>query len=426
MPKGAKKVVRKVLPGKLLRGIETEYRLARASYANAKFRWPAKGMRVIMITGTNGKTTVAHYMFSILKAAGYSVGMLSTAEFKVNERTKANDTNMTAIEPVPFRRQLAEMKAQNIDFLILEATSLALDQYRLYGIPCEVAIMTNLTPEHLDYHKTMENYAAAKAKLWDLEPEISVLNADDEWFEYYKKVATGEVVTYGKNTKDYGFENYKTTDDGAKFTLRLPSGKSVISTKLAGEYNAYNVTAAATAARMLDVAPQDIEEGIESLTSIPGRLQYVDVKKPYKVVVDYAHTPDGLEKLLKTAKDIADGDVWLVFGSCGDRDRGKRPIMGEVAAKMADKIVLTDEEAYSEDPQDIIDAVKKGALKVKGAEKKLTEIIDRKEAIKYALDNAKKGDLILITGLGHEQFRIQNGKKTPWNDAEIVKQLEQA
>jgi len=420
MVKRAKNLVRKVLPNKVLRGVESEYRLARASYANARFNWPARGMRVIMITGTNGKTTTAHFMFSILRAAGYSVGLLSTAEFRIDGRVEANETNMTAIEPVEFRRKLSEMKAHNVDFVILEATSIALDQHRLHGVPCEVAIMTNLTQDHLDYHKTMENYAAAKAKLWDLDPSISVLNADDEWFGYYKKVATGKIQTYGKKDGDIKFADYETDKAKARFALKLPSGKVMVSSQLIGEYNAYNATAAATAAQALGVSSEDIEEGIEQLHSIPGRLQFVDVDKPYKVIVDYAHTPDGLEQLLKSARQMTDGQIWLVFGSCGDRDKTKRPIMGEVAAKSADKIVLTDEEAYSEDPQAIIDGIKPGILKVKDAGKKLTIVLDRKKAIKYALDNAKKDDVVLITGLGHEQFRIQNGKKTPWNDAEVV------
>ncbi len=420
MVKRAKNLVRKVLPSKVLRGVETEYRLARASYANARFNWPARGMRVIMITGTNGKTTTAHFLFSILRAAGYSVGLLSTAEFRIDGRVEANETNMTAIEPVEFRRKLSEMKAHNVDFVILEATSIALDQHRLHGVPCEVAIMTNLTQDHLDYHKTMENYAAAKAKLWELEPSISVLNADDEWFDYYKKVATGKLETYGKKDGDVKFADYKTDKTKARFALKLPSGKIVVSSQLSGEYNAYNATAAATAAHALGVSSEDIEEGIEKLETIPGRLQFVDTKKPYKVIVDYAHTPDGLEQLLKSARQMTDGQIWLVFGSCGDRDKSKRPIMGEIAGKLADKIVLTDEESYSEDPQAIIDEIKPGILKVKDAGKKLTIVLDRKKAIKYALDNANKDDLILITGLGHEQFRIQNGKKTSWNDADVV------
>lgn len=423
MIKGAKKAVRGVVKGKALRAIESEYRLARASYANARFHWPARGMRVIMITGTNGKTTTAHFLFSILRAAGYSVGMLSTAEFKVNERTQANDTNMTAIEPITFRKKLADMRDVGVEFVILEATSIALDQHRLFGVPCEVAIMTNLTQDHLDYHKTMQNYAAAKAKLWGLKPKLSILNADDQWFDYYRSVATGKVLTYGKNEGTHTFTDYKPEKNTARFKLRLREGSLVIQSHLTGEYNVYNALAAATAAEGLGVSQDAIEAGIESMRSIPGRLEAVDIKKPYSVVVDYAHTPDGLEKVLKAGREMCSGKIWLVFGACGDRDQGKRPLMGTVAAQLADHIVLTDEESYSEQPQAIIDEIKPGILKVKGNKSRFTEILDRREAIKYALDHAQKDDLILITGLGHERYRIQNGKKAPWNDTEVVKKL---
>lgn len=376
-----------------------------------------------MITGTNGKTTTAHLLFSILRTAGYGVGLSSTAEFRINEQVEANTTNMTVVDPVQLRRQLAQFKAHAVDFVILEATSQALDQHRLWGIPCEVAIMTNLTQDHLDYHKTMENYAAAKAKLWDLEPRISVLNSDDSWFDYFRKVATGKVLTYGEKKADIRFVDYKPQPTTARFTLKLPDESVVVRTHLVGEYNAYNATAAATAAFALGISDEHIEEGIEALEGVSGRLQEVPVGKPYRVIVDYAHTPDGLEQLLKASHTMSKGKTWLVFGACGDRDKTKRPIMGEIAGKLADRIVVTDEESYSEDPAQIRKAIIQGVAKVKKATETMVEIGDRKEAIAYALKHAQKGDLILITGLGHEQFRVEQGKRIPWNDTEVVQKL---
>ena len=423
MVKRVKSLARKVLSGKVLQAVEDEYRLARASYANARYNFPAKGMRVIMITGTNGKTTTAHFLFSILRKAGYSVGLSSTAEFRINERVEVNNTNMTVVDPVKLRQQLADFKMAGVDFVILEATSQALDQHRLFGIPCEVAIFTNLTQDHLDYHKTMERYAAAKAKLWQLKPKISVLNLDDEWFNYYKKRATGHIFTYGLYKATVGVSGYKVVNGVAQFTLGLSDGSSVVTLGLPGKYNAYNAAAAATAAQALDVKGEVIEQGIESLKTLSGRLQEVPTKKPYKVVIDYAHTPDGLKKVLLAVRELCGGNVWLVFGACGDRDKSKRPQMGEIAARLADKIIVTDEESYSEDPAEIRNAVIKGAESVKGFSNKLIEISDRKAAIKFALQNAKKSDLILITGLGHEQFRIESGKKIPWNDAKVVNSI---
>ena len=424
MVKNVKSLARKVLNGKVLRVLEDEYRLARASFANARFNWPAKGMRVIMITGTNGKTTTAHFLFSILREAGYSVGLSSTAEFRINEQVQANDTNMTVVNPVKLREQIANFKNHNVDFVILEATSQALDQHRLYGIPCEVAIFTNLTQDHLDYHKSMDAYARAKARLWqDFKPKISILYVNDEWYEYFRKIATGNIKTYGLSKADVTISNYSVDKNRTQFTLGLKDGKSVVSLQLTGKYNALNAAAAATAAQELGVKGEDIEKGIESLQALSGRLQEVQTKKPYKVLVDYAHTPDGLEKVLGAVKELTNGSLWLVFGACGDRDKSKRPKMGKIAGRLADKIVVTDEESYNEDPEEIRASVIDGIKLTKDAEKKMLEISDRKKAIKYALDNAKKDDTILITGLGHEQFRIQNGKRLKWNDAEVVKKL---
>lgn len=424
MVKNVKSLARKVLNGKVLRVLEDEYRLARASFANARFNWPAKGMRVIMITGTNGKTTTAHFLFSILREAGYSVGLSSTAEFRINEQVQANDTNMTVVNPVKLREQIANFKNHNVDFVILEATSQALDQHRLYGIPCEVAIFTNLTQDHLDYHKSMDAYARAKARLWqDFKPKISILYVNDEWYEYFRKIATGNIKTYGLSKADVTISNYSVDKNRTQFTLGLKDGKSVVSLQLTGKYNALNAAAAATAAQELGVKGEDIEKGIESLQALSGRLQEVQTKKPYKVLVDYAHTPDGLEKVLGAVKELTNGSLWLVFGACGDRDKSKRPKMGKIAGRLADKIIVTDEESYNEDPDAIRASVIEGIKSIKNAEKKMLEIADRKKAIKYALDNAKKGDTVLITGLGHEQFRIQDGKRLKWNDAEVVKIL---
>lgn len=423
-----KKIARKLLPKKALRAVESEYRLARASYANARFNWPAKGMRVIMITGTNGKTTTAHFLFSILRQAGYSVGLSSTAEFRVNEKVTVNDTNMTVVDPIQLRRQLADFKQHRVDFVILEATSQALDQHRLFGIPCEVAVFTNLTQDHLDYHKTMRRYAEAKSKLWQLKPKISVLNRDDEWYKYFAEKSTGQIITYGygqsRHTKnEITFSGYKASSAAASFSLTLPDGKMVVKSNLPGKFNAYNAAAAAAAAIGLKIKGDDIERGIEALEHVTGRLQEVSIKKPYKVLVDYAHTPDGLEKALEAAKELATGKLWLVFGACGDRDKLKRPIMGKIAGKLADQIIVTDEESYSEDPAGIRAEVIEGVLKARGGEKKMQEIGDRREAITTAMTSAKKGDLILITGLGHEQYRIENGKRIKWNDADVVQKL---
>jgi len=293
-------------------------------------------------------------------------------------------------------------------------------------VPVEMAIMTNLTQDHLDYHGTMDAYAEVKGRLFAMEPEYIVLNRDDEWFEYFNQFPAGaQKMTYGKNEEaEAHIDSVKLYRKGteAKVTIDHQT-KLELATNLPGDYNVYNMTAAVAGAYLLGVKLNDIVEGVANLESIPGRFDRVVEGLQYDVVVDYAHTPDGYEKLLTAAREITKNRVILVFGSCGDRDKAKRPMMGEIAATKADRIFLTDEESYNEDPQKIREMIFEGIERVKGGAMKTTEIPDRREAIKKALSIATKGDIVLITGMGHEMFRIVDGKRIPWNDAEVVHEI---
>jgi UDP-N-acetylmuramoyl-L-alanyl-D-glutamate--2,6-diaminopimelate ligase len=285
--------------------------------------------------------------------------------------------------------------------------------------------MTNLTQDHLDYHGTMDAYAAAKAKLFMGEPEFIVLNRDDDWFEYFDQFPAGaQKITYGKHDDAEAKIDYtKLYRRGSEATIVIDhQTKLDLATALPGEYNIANMTAAAAAAYLLGVDLNDIVEGVANLEEIPGRFERVEIGKDFDVIVDYAHTPDGLEKFLTAAKAIAKNRIILVFGATGDRDREKRPIMGEIATNFADRIILTDEESYNEDPATIREMVMEGIQSAKG-EAMTTEIPDRRLAIKKALDIAKKGDMVLITGMGHEKFRVEQGKKIPWNDADVIREL---
>jgi UDP-N-acetylmuramoyl-L-alanyl-D-glutamate--2,6-diaminopimelate ligase len=253
-----------------------------------------------------------------------------------------------------------------------------------------------------------------------------VLNRDDEWFEYFDKfTASGQKITYGKHKEaEAHIDSVKLYRKGteAKVTIDHQT-KLDLATNLPGEFNAYNMTAAVAAAYLLGIDLNDIVEGVANLEAVPGRFERVADGLPYDVIVDYAHTPDGLEKLLQAARAITKNRVILVFGACGDRDKTKRPIMGEIAANLADRIFLTDEESYNEDPEQIRRMVYDGIEKVKGGAIKTTEIADRREAIDKALSVAKKGDTVLITGMGHEVYRIVEGNKIPWNDSDVVREI---
>lgn len=419
------KGVRKLLPSGAVKLLESGYRKNRVKLLSARYGNPAKHLRVIAVTGTNGKTTVVNYLNEILKEAGYKTAMFSTAVIEIGGVRRINDLNRTVALTSEMMRFFRDAKHQNADFVLIEATSHALDQHKLATVPIEMAIMTNLTQDHLDYHKTIENYAAAKAKLFKGEPKYIVLNRDDAWFDYFNVFPAGhQKITYGESPDaEARLDRIKLFRKGTEVRMVIDHQTTLeLATALPGKYNASNMAAAVSAAYLLGVKLEDIIEGVANLESIPGRFDRVVDGLGYDVVVDYAHTPDGYEKLLTSAREITKNRVILVFGSCGDRDKAKRPMMGEIAAHLADRIFLTDEESYSEDPAQIRAQVYEGIERA-GGEAKTLEVPDRREAIKKALDIAVKGDMILITGMGHEMYRIVNGERIPWNDATVVKEL---
>lgn len=419
------KGVRSVLPSQAVHLLENVYRKTRIQLLSARYGWPARGLRVIAVTGTNGKTTTANYINEILKQAGYKTAMFTTAVIEVAGESKINDLNATVASVSRMQQFLNEARRYKVDFVILEVTSHSLHQHKLDGVPIEAAVMTNLTQDHLDYHKTMEKYAAAKGLLFARNPRYIVLNRDDDWFDYFDRyLAEEQKITYGKSEDaDVRISDIRLYKKGSEATLAFDhQEKSQLATYLPGEYNVFNMAAAASICYVLGVSMSDIKNGIASLEGIPGRFERATKDETYEVIVDYAHTPDALEKLLEATRNITKKRIILVFGACGDRDALKRPIMGKIAAKLADEIILTDEESYNENPDKIRRDIYAGIEESK-ATNKTTEIADRREAIRHALNIAKKDDTILITGMGHEQFRIINGEKLPWNDTNIVREI---
>ena len=419
------KGVRSVLPSQAVHLLENVYRKTRIQLVSARYGWPARGLRVIAVTGTNGKTTTANYINEILKQAGYKTAMFTTAVIEVAGESKINNLNATVASVSRMQQFLNEARRYKVDFVILEVTSHSLHQHKLDGVPIEAAIMTNLTQDHLDYHKTMEKYAAAKGLLFARNPRYIVLNRDDDWFDYFDRyLAEEQKITYGKSEDaDVRISDIRLYKKGSEATLAFDhQEKSQLATYLPGEYNVFNMAAAASICYVFGVSMSDIKNGIASLEGIPGRFERATKDETYEVIVDYAHTPDALEKLLEATRNITKKRIILVFGACGDRDALKRPIMGKIAAKLADEIILTDEESYNENPDKIRRDIYAGIEESK-ATNKTTEIADRREAMRHALNIAKKDDTILITGMGHEQFRIINGEKLPWNDTNIVREI---
>ena len=419
------KFVRKVLPGGMLRRLENGYRRLRVKLVSARYGNPSKHLRVIAVTGTNGKTTTSCYINEILKEAHFTTAMFTTAVIEVAGKRKLNDLNATVASTARMQRFFRDAKRANVDYVVLEVTSHALDQHKLDGVPIEAAVMTNLTQDHLDYHKTMEEYAAAKSKLFQLRPRFIVLNRDDEWYDYFNQfVASEQKMTYGRSVEaEAKITHVKLYRKGTEADVVLDHQTHLeLATNLPGEFNVMNMTAATTLAYLLGVKLEDIQEGVANVEAVPGRFERAVEGLGYDVIVDYAHTPDALEKLLAAARGITKQRVILVFGACGDRDQGKRPIMGGIAARGADRIFLTDEESYNEDPEQIRRMLMEGIERGRG-DAKTTEIADRRQAIERALGCAKKGDMVLITGMGHEQYRIVNGQRLPWNDGQVVREI---
>ena len=417
--------VRQVVPASAVRGLEEVYRRGRVHAISARYGYPARDLKVIAVTGTNGKTTVANYVNEIFKAGGFTTAMFTTAVIEINGERKINDLNATVASTDEMQRFFRAARKADVDYVVLEVTSHSLDQHKLATVPIECAIMTNLTQDHLDYHQTMELYAKAKSKLFANQPRFIVLNADDEWYGYFNDFEAGEhKISYGTSEQaDCQIKSVKLYKKGSEAKVVFDHQTSLeLATALPGKYNVYNMTAAACAAYLMYVKLEAIQEGVANLEGVPGRFEYIDIDKPYDVIVDYAHTPDALEKLLEAVKGITKNRTILVFGACGDRDKGKRPTMGAIAASKADRIFLTDEESYNEDPDQIRQMLMEGIVGAGGAPK-TEEIADRKSAMEKAMKIARAGDTILVTGMGHEQFRIVNGERLPWNDGDVVRDL---
>lgn len=419
--------VRKRLPAGATRQVEELYRRGRIYALSARYGFPARQLRVIAVTGTNGKTTTANYLNEILKAAGHKTALFTTAVIEMAGERTLNELNATVASTERMQQFFRDAKSAEVEFVILEITSHSLMQHKLDGVPIECAIMTNLTQDHLDYHKTMDDYASAKGRLFAKNPRFIVLNRDDEWFEFYNQYeASEQKITYGTNeTADARISQVKLYKKGSEARVVIDLQTTLeLATALPGKFNVYNMTAAAAASYLFHVGLEAIADGIANLEELPGRFERVEIGKNFEVVVDYAHTPDAIEQLLEATKSITKNRVILVFGATGDRDKGKRPIMGEIAARLADRIILTDEESYNEDPAQIRSMVMEGIADA-GGEAKTEEIADRREAIAKALKIARKDDTILITGMGHERFRIIGGERLPWNDADVVRELTQ-
>lgn len=413
---------------------------AKGMAAAFRYGFPGRKMVCIGVTGTNGKTTTTHMIEHILRSAGKKVAMVSTAEFSVNGKRKPNLSKKTTLNPFKTQKFLSDCVNHKIEYAIIECSSHALHQSRLWGIPFAISVITNITHEHLDYHGTLEKYAEAKKILFhevskncrrkdpsDIQtiPHVHtfVLNTADQFYPDFNKIPCSTKIAYGLGQGDLQAKDIIYTKRNSRFALSYQGATVGIDLPLVGGYNVENALAAVGATLACKLTLEQIKHGLETFESVPGRMERIPSPRGFEVIVDFALTPDALEKLYSVLKKTATGRIIGLIGSCGDRDKEKRPIMGKIVATYCDLCIVTDEEPYTENPKAIRDAVLEGAKKVKKMHHGLELIEDRYKAIEYAVRHAQKDDIVVVTGMGSFQTRTMNEGPIPWDEREVVKEI---
>lgn len=378
---------------------------------------PSSRLKLIGVTGTNGKTTTTYLLRSIYQNAGSCVGLIGTIANWCGERMLP--ASHTTPESHDLQKLLAEMADQGIDTVIMEVSSHALALHRVTGCHFNTAIFTNLTQDHLDLHQNMEDYLAAKKILFQMAEKFVVINNDSPAAAEIEKAARIRVISYGINNKaDLTASSIRVGPKGVSYHVHTPWGDGQVNLKLTGYFNVYNSLAALAAGGAHGLELGAMAQALEGVGGVPGRFELVERGQDFTVIVDYAHTPDGLENVLKTARQLTRGRLITVFGCGGDRDRGKRPLMGEIAAVNSDFIIITSDNPRTEEPLQIIAEIENGLGRFHS---RYTVLPDRREAISYAIQSASPGDVVVIAGKGHEEYQIIGGEKLPFSDREEAK-----
>jgi UDP-N-acetylmuramoyl-L-alanyl-D-glutamate--2,6-diaminopimelate ligase len=454
-------LIGKVFPQKL----KNIYHLARAIFANFLYGFPSWNIKVIGVTGTNGKTTTCQMIAGILEEAGFKVALSSTINFKISDKVWVNKTKFTTLSPFAVQKFILQAMKAGCQYLVLETSSHSLDQNRVWGIKYDTVVVTNITREHLDYHKTMKEYRKAKLKLFKM-AKAAVVNLDMEANDEFLDNQAENI--YGYSTQS---QNLKVKNQNYKSKVKIVLAEDIklgdkdtsymiqdtkFQLNLLGQFNIENALAAICVGLNYGISLETSAKALEKIKGVPGRMEYVENDKELNIIVDYAVTPDSLEKLYQLILKIkeigsptSDNKIIAVFGSCGERDRGKRPIMGKIVSRFADYIIVTNEDPYGEDPADIINEVFKGVVshnfnkefpnfqfpisnfqsnsndKISNYNKKFEgencwRILDRRIAIKKALQIAKPGDYVIVTGKGAEETMAVGKKRISWNDKKVI------
>jgi UDP-N-acetylmuramoyl-L-alanyl-D-glutamate--2,6-diaminopimelate ligase len=412
-------------------------RAALAYLAAAWHGFPARKLTVVGITGTDGKTTTSNVLHSILSAAGRRAGLVTTVNAVIGERVLDTGLHTTTPDAPDVQRYLAEMVGAGLEIAVLEATSHGLAQHRVTACDFDVAVVTNVTHEHLDIHGSLAGYRRAKAMLFHHlsagyrkpgVPKVAVVNADDGSYEYLRPIPADRHLVYGlvdarpDRPKDVVAAEIHAAPDSTRFTVQSPSGAFELQTALVGDYNVSNVLAATSAALALGVPAEAIRRGVAAVEGIVGRMERIDAGQDFTAIVDFAHTPNALERALETARDLTDGRVIAVFGCAGERDREKRAWMGEISGRLADVTVMTAEDPRRESLDAILDEMARGAERAGAvAGESYFRVPDRAGAIQFAVDMARPGDLVIALGKGHEQSMCYGTEEMPWSEHEALR-----
>jgi len=414
--------------------VVSDTRRALAPLAAAFYSHPGRRLRVVGVTGTDGKTSVVHLTSHLLEAAGHRSGLLSTVYCKAGDRTWANESRFTTPEAPEVQALLAEMVAAGADYAVLESSSHGLALHRLDGCEYDVAAMTNVTADHLDFHRSREEYLVAKGRLFAMLDEsvakagvekAAVVNADDPACDHFRGLTRARAITYGIETpSDVRAADIKPLDWGSRFRLATSAGEEEVTLALPGDFNVHNALAAAAIALSQGASLADIARGIASFPGVPGRLERIVEGQPFAVVVDFAHAPEALRRVLTFLRGRCRGRLIVVFGCIGERERPRRAGMGQVAGQLADFAILTNDNPFGEDPDAIIAEIAHG-LREAGRDEghHFVAIPERREAIAHAFGTAVEGDIVLLAGKGHEQSITLGETVIPWDDRRVAREL---
>jgi UDP-N-acetylmuramoyl-L-alanyl-D-glutamate--2,6-diaminopimelate ligase len=399
----------------------TDTRTALSEAAAVLYGNPSKKFKLMGVTGTNGKTSVTWFIEKVLQAAGKTPGIIGTIENRIGEHVlETVKVNPTTPDPLELQASFDELAAKGASHVVMEVTSSALAQNRVHGCDFDIGIFTNLTQDHLEEHGTMENYKREKLKLFKM-CKLGIVNVDDCASQDFIKEAKCPIITYGIETEaDFAAEDIKGSLKGSEFFLRHQNRQYSVSLKLPGKFNVYNVLAAISACYQCGLTLEEILKGIESIEAVKGRFQFVPNTGDFSVIVDYAHSPDGLENILNAVRELTSRRVILIFGCGGNRDKGKRPIMGKIGGTLSDYCFITSDNPRKEEPMSIIEDIEKG---IADTDCKYEKIADRRRAIFRALSIAEAGDTVVVAGKGHEDYQIIGDRYMDFDDVEVVKEF---